>query len=62
MEHGSTDFLVGYLWISLSIIAGIIASSRNRFGLGYFILSLIVSPLIVLILVLGMPPKDKTQV
>jgi hypothetical protein len=42
-------------WFMFSIVAGIIASSRGRSGFGYFMLSLILSPLIGLILAVAMP-------
>lgn len=38
-----------WAWLIFSIIAGIIASSKNRSGLGFFLLSIILSPLIGII-------------
>lgn len=43
-----------FLWVAFSVVAGIAASIRGRFGSGYFMLALVISPLIVLILVLVM--------
>lgn len=43
------------LWLSLSIGTGVIASSKGRDGLGYFLLALVTSPLIGLILIAAMP-------
>ncbi|WP_428086346.1 zinc ribbon domain-containing protein [Candidatus Thioglobus sp.] len=37
------------LWLFLSIIAGVIASNKGRSGFGFFLLSVILSPLIGII-------------
>jgi hypothetical protein len=37
------------LWLALSILAGIIASRKGRSGIGFFLLSLILSPLVGII-------------
>ncbi len=44
-------------WIFLSILVGTYASSKKRSGVGWFFLSLIISPLIafIIILVAGSP-------
>lgn len=42
-------------WIAFSVVAGIIASAKNRTGVGYFFLSLILSPLIGIILAAALP-------
>lgn len=54
-------------WFVLSIIIGVIASSRGRSGFGWFLLAALLSPLIGLILVLVFPkvgaaaaPVDET--
>lgn len=39
------------LWIVFSIIVGAIASGKNRSGIGYFFISLLLSPLIGLVIV-----------
>ena len=44
-------------WIVLSVVAGVIAGSRGRNGGGYFLLSLILSPLVGIILAAAMPVK-----
>ena len=41
------------VWIVLSVIVGIIAEVNGRMGFGYFMLSLILSPIIIGILVFG---------
>lgn len=44
-----------FFWIVLSIAVGVIAGSKGRTGFGYFMLSLLLSPLIIGIVVLAMP-------
>lgn len=39
----------------LSVVAGAIASSKNRSAIGYFFLSMILSPLIGLLLAIALP-------
>lgn len=36
-------------WIGLSIIAGVVASNKGRSGLGFFLLAVLLSPLIGII-------------
>lgn len=52
------------LWFIFAIVVGIAASSRGRIGFGWFLLSLLLSPVIGLILVLVLPdrspPRDLT--
>ena len=47
-------------WIFLSILVGIFASSKKRSGIGWFLLSLIISPLITFIIVLVAGPPAST--
>lgn len=42
-------------WFIMSVVVGVVASSRGRPGFGYFILSLILSPLIGFILAVALP-------
>jgi hypothetical protein len=42
-------------WILLAVAVGVIAASRGRNGTGWFLISLVVSPLIGLVLVLALP-------
>lgn len=44
------------LWFVLSIVAGVVASSKGRSGLGYFFLSLLLSPLFGLIIAAVLSP------
>lgn len=47
------------LWFLLSIVAGAIASSKGRSGFGYFLLSLLLSPLIGGLLAIGLSDLSK---
>ncbi len=38
---------IGIIWIGLCIVAGVIASKKGRSGIGFFLLSLFLSPLIL---------------
>lgn len=54
-------------WIVFSIVAGVVASSKGRSGFGYFLLSLVLSPLIGIILAAALPslsqaPRPDTHV
>ncbi|HUL30814.1 MAG TPA: zinc ribbon domain-containing protein, partial [Thermodesulfobacteriota bacterium] len=48
------------LWIVLSILVGVYASSKRRSGFGWFILSIFISPLIafVIVAVAGLPKGE----
>jgi hypothetical protein len=37
------------IWLALSILAGIIANRKGRSGIGFFLLSLVLSPLVGII-------------
>lgn len=41
--------LAFFLWIVLSVLAGVLAENKGRSGVGFFFLSLVLSPLIGLI-------------
>lgn len=47
--------IVVLLWFGFSILAGAVASSKGRSGIGYFILALFLSPLIGLLAAALMP-------
>ena len=49
--------MIWILWILFSIFVGIAASGRGRSGFGYFLLSLLLSPIIGLIIVLVAGPN-----
>ena len=44
-------------WGILSVIVGVFASSKNRSGFGWFVLSILLSPIITLILVAILPRR-----
>ncbi len=44
-----------FLWIMLAVVVGVAANTRGRSGLGWFLLSLLISPLIAGLLVLASP-------
>lgn len=44
-----------FFWLIASIIVAVAAAARGRTGFGWFVLSLIISPLLSLILVLVLP-------
>ena len=51
-------FGIFVLWVGLSAVAGVVANAKGRSGVGYFFLSLVVSPLIGLILACALPAID----
>ena len=44
-------------WLGLTVLVGVLASSRGRNALGYMLLSLIISPLLAALLLLIIPNK-----
>lgn len=46
-----------FFWLIFSIVVGVAASSRGRSGFGWFVLSVLISPLLALILVLVLSRK-----
>jgi hypothetical protein len=51
------DFLFGlFFWAILSILVGVFAQRRGRMGFGYFMLSLMFSPLLIWLVVLAIGP------
>jgi hypothetical protein len=49
------------LYIAASFVVAVGASSRNRSGLGYFVLSLLISPVLAFLLLMLMPPKPEQR-
>ena len=47
-----------FFWIGFSIVVAVAASARGRTGILWFLLSLLISPLIALLLVLFMELKN----
>ena len=48
-------------WLMFAIVVGIIANSRNRSGFGWFLLSVLISPVLALILVLCLPSPERAE-
>ena len=48
-------------WVVLSVVVGIIASSRGRSGVGWFFVAVLFSPLIAFILVVALPSRAKSS-
>jgi hypothetical protein len=51
-----------FFWFAFAIVVGVAASARGRNGLGWFLLALIISPLIALLLVLVMQNRRSDKV
>ena len=49
-------------WLILSIVVGVFAGTKNRSGFGWFMLSLLISPIITLILVAILPRRSSPPV
>lgn len=49
------------IWIALSFLAGYIAEQKGRSGVGFFFLSLILSPLVGIIAALVVKPGEKAE-
>jgi len=54
---------IAFGWLFLAVVVGIIAANRGRSGFGWFLLSLVISPLIggILVLALGAPKSDPSS-
>jgi hypothetical protein len=44
-----------FAWVAVAVIVGVIASTRGRVGYGWFLISLVLSPLLTGPLVLALP-------
>jgi hypothetical protein len=51
---------IAILWFGFAVVVGVAANARGRDGTGWFILALIISPLIAVLLVLAMDRKVPT--
>lgn len=47
-----------FLWLALSAIVGVAANTRGRAGLGWFVLAILISPLLAGLLVLALRKKE----
>lgn len=50
-------FIFWLFWFLLAIVVGVLASSRGRSGFGYFLLALVMSPLIAFAILLALSNK-----
>jgi hypothetical protein len=50
---------IAFFWIAFAIIVGVAANTRGRNGGGWFILAVLISPLLAGLLVLALPRKEK---
>jgi len=50
------------IFFVFSIVVGVVASKRGRFGFGYFLLSLILTPFIVLFIILVLGETDDVRI
>ena len=48
----------GFIWFGLALMVGIYAARRGRSGTGWFLLAVLVSPLIAGLLCLALGPKS----
>jgi DNA-directed RNA polymerase subunit RPC12/RpoP len=53
------DVAILISWIAFSILAGIVASNRGRSGIGFFVLSILLSPLIGIIAAFAAKPNTE---
>lgn len=49
-----------FFWVVLSVVAGVVAASKGRSGGGYFLLSLVFSPVVGLLLAIALPRVEVT--
>jgi hypothetical protein len=50
---------IGIVWIGLAVVVGVAANTRGRSGGGWFLLAVLISPLIAGLLVLALPRKER---
>lgn len=52
---------IGFVWILFSIAVGVLAGNKGRSGFGFFLISLVLSPLIGLIFALSVQDLNKQR-
>jgi hypothetical protein len=50
---------LGFLWIGLAVVVGVAANSRGRSGFGWFVLAVVISPLLAGLLVLALGRRNQ---
>jgi hypothetical protein len=53
--------IIVFGWLIFAIVAGIIAAGRGRSGVGYFLLSIVLSPLVGILLAITLPDLTKVK-
>jgi hypothetical protein len=56
------EIALPFFWIAFAVVVGVAAASRGRNGFGWFVLALLISPLIALLLVLVMQNRRSDNV
>ena len=54
-------FEIVLFWLVASVLVGIVASARGRSGFGYFLMSMLLSPLLTIVFVMCMPRLESTE-
>ena len=52
------SFIASFMWLVLAVIVGIVANKRGRFGYSWFLLSVLVSPVVTGPLLLALPRQS----
>jgi hypothetical protein len=50
--------IAGFMWLPLSVITGLVANKRGRFGYSWFLLSVVVTPVVTGPLLLALPRQS----
>jgi hypothetical protein len=50
------------VWGAASILTGAVASSRHRNPVGWFIIAMVASPLLALLALIAMPPRETVPI
>lgn len=58
---GGYEMELFFLWLIFSIIIGVGASQRGRSGFGWFLVGMVISPLLGLVLLLLLPRRDEQR-
>lgn len=49
---------IAFFWLAFAVIVGVAANTRGRNPIGWFLLSVIISPLLAGLLVLALPRQE----
>jgi hypothetical protein len=56
----SSILWIGVLWIGLAVVVGVAANTRGRDGGGWFVLAVLISPIIAGLLLVALPRNERT--